>query len=58
MKKSLLWALFLIVLCVLFFIFTGGNTKIEIFSFAFSVKTSIALLIFTGIGTTIGVLLK
>lgn len=58
MSKSLLWALFLIVLCVLFFIFTGGNTKIEIFALDFPMKTSIALLIFTGIGTTIGVLLK
>jgi hypothetical protein len=58
MNKSLLWALFLIALCALFFIFTGGRTKIELFTFAFSMKTSIALLIFTGIGTTIGVLLK
>jgi hypothetical protein len=58
MSKSLLWALFLIVLCALFFIFTGGRTKIEIFNLAFSMKTSIALLVFTGIGTTIGVLLK
>jgi hypothetical protein len=46
------------VLCALFFIFTGGRTKIELFNLAFSMKTSIALLIFTGIGTTIGVLLK
>ncbi|MCU0858173.1 MAG: hypothetical protein MUC65_07210 [Pontiellaceae bacterium] len=58
MSKSLLWALLLIVLCALFFIFTGGSTKIEIFSLAFSLKTSVALLIFTAIGTTIGVLLK
>lgn len=58
MSKSLLWALFLIVLCVLFFIFTGGSTKIEIFNLSFSVKTSLALLVFTGIGTAIGVLLK
>lgn len=57
MNKSLLWALFLMALCALFFIF-GGRTKIEIFTLAFSMKTSIALLIFTGIGTTIGVLLK
>jgi len=58
MNKSLIWALVLMALCALFFIFTGGRTKVEIFSLAFSMKTSIALLIFTGIGTTIGVLLK
>jgi hypothetical protein len=58
MNKSLLWALFLMALCALFFIFTGGSTKVEIFTLAFSMKTSVALLIFTGIGTTIGVLLK
>ena len=58
MNKPLLWALYLMALCALFFIFTGGRTKIEIFDLAFSMKTSIALLIFTGIGTTIGVLLK
>lgn len=58
MSKSLLWAFFLIVLCVLFFIFTGGNTRIEIFNLTFPMKTSVALLIFTGLGTTIGVLLK
>jgi hypothetical protein len=58
MNKSLIWALVLIALCALFFIFTGGRTKIEIFTLAFSMKTSIALLLFTAIGTAIGVLLK
>jgi hypothetical protein len=42
----------------LFFIFTGGKTTIRIFELDYTMKTSIALLIFTGIGTTIGVLLK
>ena len=58
MNKSLLWALFLIALCALFFIFTGGKTNIRIFELEYTMKTSIALLLFTGIGTTIGVLLK
>jgi len=58
MSKSLIWALLLIALCSLFFIFTGGKTKIELFGWAFSMKTSIALLLFTAVGTTIGVLLK
>ncbi|MFA7256719.1 MAG: hypothetical protein WC047_04015 [Kiritimatiellales bacterium] len=58
MSKTLVWALLLIALCVLFFIFTGGNTTVELFSFAVKLKTSIALLIFTGIGITIGALLK
>jgi hypothetical protein len=58
MSKPLIWALSLIALCVLFFIFTGGNTTIELFSFALKMKTSIALLTFTGIGVVIGALLK
>jgi hypothetical protein len=58
MNKPLLWALFLMALCALFFIFTGGKTTIRIFELDYTMKTSIALLIFTGIGTTIGVLLK
>lgn len=58
MSKPLIWALLLIALCVLFFIFTGGNTVIELFSFSMKMKTSIALLTFTGIGVVIGALLK
>lgn len=58
MSRSLLWALLLIAVCVLFFIFTDGRTTIEMFSFSLSMKTSIALMCFTGIGITIGVLLK
>lgn len=58
MNKPLLWALLLMALCALFFIFTGGKTTIRIFELDYTMKTSIALLVFTGIGTTIGVLLK
>lgn len=58
MSKALICALLLIALCVLFFIFTGGNTTIELFSFSMKMKTSIALLTFTGIGVVIGALLK
>jgi hypothetical protein len=58
MSKPLVWALLLIALCVLFFIFTGGNTTVELFSFSLKMKTSIALLTFTGIGVVIGALLK
>lgn len=58
MTKPLIWALLLIALCVLFFIFTGGNTTVELFSFSLKMKTSIALLTFTGIGVVIGALLK
>lgn len=58
MRKSLIWALVLIALCVLFFIFTGGNTTVEFFSFALKLKTSLALLMFTGVGIVIGALLK
>ncbi len=58
MNKSLMWALFLMALCALFFIFTGGKTTITLFEWAYTIKSSLALLIFTAIGTTIGVLLK
>jgi len=58
MNRRLTWALLLIALCALFFIFTSGNTTIELFSFAMKLKTSIALLLFTGIGIVIGALLK
>ena len=58
MNRRLIWALLLIALCVLFFIFTGGNTTIELFSFAMKLKTSLALLLFTGIGIVIGALLR
>ena len=58
MRKPLLWALLLIALCVLFFIFSDGRTTIELFSFQKTMKTSIALLSFTSIGIGIGVLLK
>jgi len=57
-SKSLIWALVLIAVSVLFFIFSGGSTTIEFFSFSMKVKTSIALLSFTGVGVAIGVLLK
>lgn len=58
MSKTLIWALLLIAVCVLFFIFTDGNTTIEFFSFSLKMKTSMALLAFTGIGIVIGALLK
>lgn len=58
MSRRLIWALLLIAICVLFFIFTGGNTTVEIFSISMKLKTSIALLSFTGIGIVIGALLK
>ncbi len=58
MNRTLIWALLLIALCVLFFIFTDGKTTIELFNFALKMKTSIALLAFTGIGIVIGALLK
>ena len=59
MRKSLIWALALIALCVLVLISTGGSTTVEIFKFELlKVKTSLALLMFTGIGVVIGALLK
>ena len=58
MRKPLVWALLLIALCVLFFVFTDGKTTIELFSMAWRMETSLALLSFTGIGIVIGVLIK
>lgn len=58
MNRRLIWALALIALCVLFFIFTDGKTVIELFSMSWKLETSIALLGFTGIGIVIGALLK
>jgi len=58
MNKRLIWALLLIALCALVFIFTGGNTTVEMFALSFKLKTSLALLSFTGIGIVIGALLK
>lgn len=58
MSRKLIWALLLIALCVLVFIFTGGSTTVEIFDLSFKLKTSLALLLFTGVGITIGALLK
>lgn len=58
MNKKLIWALALIAICVLFFICSGGSTTVEFFSFPVKLKTSMALLSFTGIGIVIGVLLK
>ncbi len=58
MRRPLIWALSLITLCVLFFIFSDGKTTIELFSYAWEMQTSIALLVFTGIGIIIGALLK
>ena len=59
MRKSLIWALVLIAFCVLVFISTSGSTTVEIFNLELMrVKTSLALLIFTGIGIVTGALLK
>lgn len=58
MSKTLVWALLLLAVCVLFFIFTDGKTTLEFFSFAIKMQTSMALLLFTGLGIVIGALLK
>lgn len=58
MNRRLVWALVLIAFCALIFISTGGNTTLEIFSQAMKLKTSLSLLLFTGIGIVIGALLK
>ncbi|MCF7850007.1 MAG: hypothetical protein K9M45_14230 [Kiritimatiellales bacterium] len=59
MRKSLLWALLLMALCTIIFIFTKGRVDIAVAKLVIkNVPTSMALLVFTGTGIVIGVLLK
>ena len=59
MRKSLLWSLLLMALCAFVFIFTKGRVDIALGILVLkNIPTSVALLSFTGIGITIGVLLK
>ncbi len=58
MKKSLLWALALIAVCVLFFVSSDGETAIELFKWKQKMPTGLALMLFSGVGIVIGVLLK
>jgi len=59
MRKSLLWALLLIAICTITFIFTKGHVDIAFGKLVIrKVPTAIALLIFTGTGIVIGALLK
>ena len=57
MRKPLIFAMILIALCVLFFVSTGGNTTVELFSLKRSMPSGLALAAFTGIGVVIGALL-
>lgn len=59
MKKRVVWALGLIGLCSLTFIFTKGHVDIAVYKAVISnVPASMALLAYTVIGVVIGVLLK
>lgn len=58
MRKSLLWALGLIAVCVLFFVSSDGDTTVELFKWKTSMPTALALMIFSGVGIVIGTLLK
>ena len=59
MRKSLLWALLLLALCILTFIFTKGLVNISIGKMVIKgIPTAVALLSYTSIGIAIGVLLK
>lgn len=58
MRKSLLWALGLIAVCVLFFVSSDGDTTIELFKWKQEMPTALALMLFTGVGIVIGALLK
>ena len=59
MKKSLLWALGLLALCILTFIFTKGSVNISLGKMVFKgIPVSVAMLDYTSIGIAIGVMLK
>ncbi|HEY5653774.1 MAG TPA: hypothetical protein VIR63_05330 [Pontiella sp.] len=59
MSKSLLWALVLLVLCIVSFIFTEGSVNISMGNLVFKgIPTPIAMLGYTSFGIAIGVLLK
>ncbi len=60
MNKKLLWLLLLIVFMAVVLIFNArGSVKVVFFpGLAFSFVRSVALLLFTGIGVVMGMLLK
>lgn len=59
MNKSLLWALGLLALCILTFIFTKGSVNISLGKMVIKgVPTAVAMLGYTSIGIAIGVMLK
>jgi len=59
MKKNLIWALGLLSLCILSFIFTKGHVHISLGKLVFhDIPVAIAMLGYTSIGIAIGVMLK
>ena len=58
MRKSLLWALALIAVCVLFLVYSDGDTTLELFKWKRELPTAVVLMLFTGVGIVIGALLK
>ena len=59
MKKSMVWALLLLALCILTFIFTKGHVHISLGKLVIrDVPTAIAMLGYTSVGIAIGVMLK
>jgi hypothetical protein len=58
MSKRTLYGWMLLALVVLIFIFTKGDTTINLCGARISYYTSIVLMSFTGMGVAIGVLLR
>lgn len=58
MSKNVLIALLLIALSVLVMIFTKGFAPVDLVFTEFKAAASLVYLCFTGIGVTIGILLK
>lgn len=59
MSKRLLWALLLIALtAILLILNTKGSVSLNLVFGALKMTTAVALLLFTSIGVTIGILLK
>ena len=58
MKKSLLWAMLILVVSVLILIFNRGSVSVNLLVCDISAMKSIVFLAFISVGVAIGVLIK
>lgn len=58
MSKRMIWALSLIVLCVIIFVLNNGKITVEMGAFNFKAAAAFVFLGFTSVGVVIGTLLR